>query len=106
MASRCRPCSDRLIPHSAVYRQKRPRAWVGRAILDETELRTDLKRVPFGQIWGEDLRQVRQRLLPTASTLRISWRCRASCHYGDAIHFETLIARPARRKATACITAS
>jgi hypothetical protein len=27
-------------------------------------------------------------------------------HYDDAIHFETLIPRPARRKARACITAS
>jgi hypothetical protein len=38
--------------------------------------------------------------------MRISWRCRYSNHYDDAIDFETLIPRPARRKAAGCITAS
>jgi hypothetical protein len=35
-----------------------------------------------------------------------AWRRLDFDYYGDAIHFETLIPRSARGKATACITAS
>jgi hypothetical protein len=41
-----------------------------------------------------------------SSHSRVSARCRASYHYDQAIYFETLISRPARRKAAAFINAS